>query len=202
MQLVIHQELQTLFRPVFDNRSCACMYGKGPIRAAFNVQHDMRVARMKWGDEATVIKIDVRKFFYSIDRSVLKQIIAKRFKKLKKKYPEKYEDFLRFYRLLCKVIDSSPEGERGIPLGNVSSQDFANIYLNELDQFCIRFLGATLYTRYISSATDAKDGFAMRCICSSTAESNASKRRAAPSAGSIALTNTNSLAVGSRRKLH
>ena len=59
------------------------------------------------------------------------------------------EDFLRFYRLLCKVIDSSPEGERGIPLGNVSSQDFANIYLNELDQFCIRFLGATLYTRYM-----------------------------------------------------
>lgn len=141
--------LQTLFRPVFVNRSFACMYGKGPIRAAFNVQHDMRVARMKWGDEATVIKIDVRKFFYSIDRSVLKQIIAKRFKKLKKKYPEKYEDFLRFYRLLCKVIDSSPEGERGIPLGNVSSQDFANIYLNELDQFCIRFLGATLYTRYM-----------------------------------------------------
>ena len=149
VQLVIHQELQTLFRPVFVNRSFACMYGKGPIRAAFNVQHDMRVARMKRGDEATVIKIDVRKFFYSIDRSVLKQIIAKRFKKLKKKYPEKYEDFLRFYRLLCKVIDSSPEGERGIPLGNVSSQDFANIYLNELDQFCIRFLGATLYTRYM-----------------------------------------------------
>lgn len=87
VQLVIHQELQTLFRPVFVNRSFACMYGKGPIRAAFNVQHDMRVARMKWGDEATVIKIDVRKFFYSIDRSVLKQIIAKRFKKLKKKYP-------------------------------------------------------------------------------------------------------------------
>lgn len=31
----------------------------------------------------------------------------------------------------------------------MSSQDFANIYLNELDQFCIRFLGATLYTRYM-----------------------------------------------------
>ena len=47
------------------------------------------------------------------------------------------------------VIDSSPEGETGIPLGNVSSQDFANIYLNELDQFCVRFLGAKLYTRYM-----------------------------------------------------
>lgn len=47
------------------------------------------------------------------------------------------------------MIDSSPEGETGIPLGNVSSQDFANIYLNELDQFCVRFLGAKLYTRYM-----------------------------------------------------
>lgn len=113
------------------------------------VQHDMRVARMKWGDNAAIIKIDARKFFYSIDRALLKKILAKRFKKLKKKRPETYEDLLRFYRLLCKVIDSSPEGETGIPLGNVSSQDFANIYLNELDQFCVRFLGAKLYTRYM-----------------------------------------------------
>ncbi len=86
---------------------------------------------------------------YSIDRDLLKKILAKRFKKLKKKHPDMYGDLLRFYRLLCKVIDSSPEGERGIPLGNVSSQDFANIYLNELDQFCVRFLGAKLYTRYM-----------------------------------------------------
>ena len=149
VQHILHEELQNLFRPVFVDRSFACMYGKGPIRAAFNVQHDMRVARMKYGDEAAVIKIDVKKFFYSIDRRILKKLLAKRFKKLRKKYPDKYEDFLRFYRLLCKVIDSSPEGETGIPLGNVSSQDFANIYLNELDQFCIRFLGAKLYTRYM-----------------------------------------------------
>lgn len=149
VQLIIHEELQNIFRPVFVDRSFACMYGKGPIRAAFNVQHDMRVARMQYGEDAVIIKIDVRKFFYSIDRRVLKKIIAKRFKKLKRKYPDLYEDFLRFYRLLCKVIDSSPEGETGIPLGNVSSQDFANIYLNELDQFCIRYLGAKLYTRYM-----------------------------------------------------
>lgn len=109
----------------------------------------MRAALKKWGEEATVIKLDIKKFFYSIDRTILKQILVKRFKKLKKKYPEKYPDFLKFFRLLCKVIDSSPEGERGIPLGNVSSQDFANIYLNELDQYCIRYLGATLYTRYM-----------------------------------------------------
>ena len=93
-----------------------------------------------------------KKFFYSIDRDILKKLLAKRFKKLKKQHPELYEDPLRFYRLLCKVIDSSPEGETGVPLGNVSSQDFANITLNELDQFCIRFLGAKLYTRYADDA--------------------------------------------------
>lgn len=47
VQLAIHEELQSIFRPVFVDRSFACQYGKGPIRAAFNVQHDMRVARMK-----------------------------------------------------------------------------------------------------------------------------------------------------------
>ena len=149
VQLLTHEELQNLYRPVFVDRSFACMYGKGPIRAALNVQHDMRVARMKWGDETAVIKIDVKKFFYSIDRSGLKKLPAKRFQKLRKKHPDLYQDFLRFYRLLCKMIDSSPEGETGIPLGNVTSQDFANIYLNELDQFCIRFLGVKLYTRYM-----------------------------------------------------
>lgn len=113
VQLVIHEELQNMFRPVFINGSFACQYGRGPIRAAFKVQHDMRVARMKWGDDVAVIKIDARKFFYSIDRDLLKKILAKRFKKLKKKRPDMYGDLLRFYRLLCKVIDSSPEGERG-----------------------------------------------------------------------------------------
>ena len=149
VQLAIHEELQSIFRPVFVDRSFACQYGRGPIRAAFNVQHDMRVARMKWGEDAAVIKLDVKMYFYSIDRQVLKQLLVKRFKKLKKKRPELYEDLLRFHRLLCKVIDSSPEGETGIPLGNVSSQDFANIVLNEVDQYCIRFLGVKLYTRYM-----------------------------------------------------
>lgn len=37
VQLVIHEELQNIYRPVFVERSFACQYGKGPIRAAFNV---------------------------------------------------------------------------------------------------------------------------------------------------------------------
>jgi len=110
VQLVIHEELQNMFRPVFINGSFACQYGRGPIRAAFKVQHDMRVARMKWGDNAAIIKIDARKFFYSIDRALLKKILAKRFKKLKKKRPETYEDLLRFYRLFDRQLAGGRDG--------------------------------------------------------------------------------------------
>lgn len=147
VQLVVHEEIQNLFRPVFVDRSFACQYGKGSIRAAFNVFFDMRVARWKWGDDAFIVKLDVRKFFYNIDRDVLKRLLRKRMKKLTKKHSELSEDFDRFLELLDIVIDSSPEGERGIPLGNVSSQDFANIYLNEVDQLCLRYLGIKHYTR-------------------------------------------------------
>jgi retron-type reverse transcriptase len=147
VQLVIHEEIQNLFRPVFVDRSFACQYGKGSIRAAFSVFHDMRVAQWKWGEDAFVVKLDIRKFFYSIDREVLKKLIRKRMKELKKKHPELSKDFDRFLTLLDIVIDSSPEGKRGIPLGNVSSQDFANVYLNEVDQLCLRHLGIRHYTR-------------------------------------------------------
>ena len=54
VQLVIHEELQNILRPVFIDGSVACQYGRGPIRAALKVQHDMRVARMKWGDDVAV----------------------------------------------------------------------------------------------------------------------------------------------------
>lgn len=149
VQTLIHDELQKLFCPIFIKTSFACIPGKGPIRAALNVLHDMRVAKAIYGDQAAIIKIDARKFFYSIDRTILKQLIAKRFKAIRKKRSELYDDLLCFYKLLCIVIDSSPEGKTGIPLGNVSSQDFANIYMNEVDQFCVRFLGIKYYTRYM-----------------------------------------------------
>ncbi|HEX2938343.1 MAG TPA: RNA-directed DNA polymerase [Ruminiclostridium sp.] len=84
-----------------------------------------------------IVKLDVKKFFYSIDRDILKQLLRKRIKDN------------RFLRLLNLIIDSSPEGDTGIPLGNVTSQDMANIYLNELDQFCVRYLHIKYYTRYM-----------------------------------------------------
>lgn len=136
VQFAVHNILQDVYMPVFINTSYACLEGRGTHKAVDNVQHNMRLCRWKYGD-GWILKMDVKKFFYSINRDILKKLLRKKIKD---------DDMLW---LLDKIIDSSPEGEKGIPLGNVTSQDFANIYLNEVDQFVKRYLGIKWYTRYM-----------------------------------------------------
>lgn len=138
VQFSIHTVLQGIYRSVFIKDSYACLEEKGTHEAVHRIQHYMRLAQWKY-EEPYIVKIDVRKFFYSINRDILKTIY-------KKKIPESEQDFLR---ILNMIVDSSPEGEKGLPLGNVTSQDFANIYLNEIDQFCKRYLGLKWYVRYM-----------------------------------------------------
>lgn len=138
VQFSIHTVLQGIYRSVFIKDSYACLEEKGTHEAVHRIQHYMRLAQWKY-EEPYIVKIDVRKFFYSINRDILKTIY-------RKKIPESEQDFLR---ILDMIVDSSPEGERGLPLGNVTSQDFANIYLNEIDQFCKRYLGLKWYVRYM-----------------------------------------------------
>lgn len=138
VQFSIHTVLQGIYGSVFIKDSYACLEEKGTHEAVHRIQHYMRLAQWKY-EEPYIVKIDVRKFFYSINRDILKTIY-------RKKIPESEQDFLR---ILDMIVDSSPEGERGLPLGNVTSQDFANIYLNEVDQFCKRYLGLKWYVRYM-----------------------------------------------------
>ena len=138
VQFSIHTVLQGIYRSVFIKDSYACLEEKGAHEALHRIQHYMRLAQWKY-EEPYIVKIDVRKFFYSINRDILKTIY-------RKKIPESEQDFLR---ILDMIVDSSPEGEKGLPLGNVTSQDFANIYLNEVDQFCKRYLGLKWYVRYM-----------------------------------------------------
>ena len=138
VQFSTHLILQELYRSVFIKDSYACLKGKGTHQAVRQIQHYMRLAKWKCEDPY-IVKIDVRKYFYSINRDILKKLY-------RKKVPPGETDFLW---LLDMIVDGSPEGEKGLPLGNVTSQDFANIYLNEVDQYCKRYLGLKWYVRYM-----------------------------------------------------
>ena len=146
VQFAIHNILNPEFEKNFIYDSYACINHKGTHKAALRIQDFLKESNNIYNNPY-IIKIDIKKFFYSIDRNILKELLKKNIK------------CKNTLNLLFKIIDTSP-GINGLPLGNCTSQLFANIYLNELDQYCKRSLGLKYYVRYmddIAIIIDEKD---------------------------------------------
>lgn len=139
VQMMINNVIKHVYNNCFIYDSYACIDNKGTHKASNRIQHFLRKASWQYGEGAFIIKLDVSKFFYSIDRGILKSILPKKIK------CEKTLD------LLYKIINSSPK-ERGLPLGNITSHVLANIYLNEFDNFCKRKLGLKYFCRYMDDS--------------------------------------------------
>jgi len=95
----------------------------------------MRSAKAKWG-KYYIIKLDVKKYFQNINKSILWTILKRKIKDRKLLW-------------LTREILLSSDGKYGLPLGNYTSQMFANIYLNELDQYSKHILKCKYYYRYM-----------------------------------------------------
>ena len=135
VQRAIHDVLYPIYNKMFIDDSYACRKYKGTHAGADRVTMYIRQLE-KTGKIVYCLKCDIHKYFYSIDREVLKGIIKRKIG---------CEGTLW---LLSLILDSSPE-EIGIPLGNLTSQLFANIYLNELDQHVKHCLKKRFYIRYM-----------------------------------------------------
>lgn len=136
---LLYKYLYGLFDPTFIYDSYSCRLGKGTHRGVLRLEKFSRQVSKNYTRPCWVLKCDIKKFFASIDHRILKQL-------LRTKIIDK--DVLW---LLDEVIDSfhsEPGVDRGIPLGNLTSQVFANIYLNELDQFVKHRLKIRYYLRY------------------------------------------------------
>lgn len=127
----VHHILCRVIEPILDNRfistSYACRTGMGQLAACKRVQHNIRSLGT---DDFFVYRIDIRKFFHSIDHDVVKRIMRRHFA----------DDFVLW--LLDTIIDSYPEG---LPIGSLTSQLMANVVLNELDHY----LECRNYVRYM-----------------------------------------------------
>ena len=137
---VIHQwYVEEFIKPIFVPKmivdSYACLEEKGVHKASKKMQYYMKKS-YKENPDFYILKCDVAKFFYSIDKQRLFNII-KRYVKDKK-----------FLDLTKKIIFDGT-GKKGIPIGNYTSQYFANIYLNELDHYIKEKLGVKYYVRYM-----------------------------------------------------
>lgn len=135
VQHMVNNVLGPYFNARFIEDSYACIQNKGNRRAVLKIQQYLYQIKQGYGETTYVVKADVAKFFYSIDRGILKTILKSQLK------------CERTYRLLEVIIDSSP-GYLGLPLGNLTSQLLANVYMNCLDQYCKRELRLKRYVRY------------------------------------------------------
>jgi hypothetical protein len=140
---VLHHAILNLAEPRFEkalvDSSYACRPGKGVHAAVLAVQRNLR--RFDW-----CVQIDIASYFPSIDHEVLRKLLARRFKG---------EDFLA---LLSRIIDSGiPEQSvvpgntphRGLPIGALTSQHFANAYLDSADRWLLARADVRAHVRYM-----------------------------------------------------
>jgi len=131
---VVHHAICSIISPIFEKRfiydSYACRKKKGTHEGVKRIQNFVR----KSGEYFYVLKCDISKYFQSVNKERLKDII-------KQKIADE-----KLLRLINHIIDSSDEG---IPIGNLTSQLFANVYLNSLDEYIKYELRVRFYIRYM-----------------------------------------------------
>lgn len=141
---VVQHALVATIEPIWERRfifdSYACRPAKGTHPGADRAQSFLRRVKRNHG-RAYVLKADISKYFQSIDHTALRQLIRKRIA---------CRDTLW---LIDEILDSTTSpGElspRGLPIGNLTSQLWANVYLHELDEFVKHQLRERLYLRYM-----------------------------------------------------
>lgn len=130
---VMHHAIMNVLEPVFEKQfiyhTYACRKGKGSHKA-------IKYAFSKAKNCEYFLKLDVKKYFENIDHNILKRKLSKIIKD---------KDCLD---LLFDIIDSF-RTEKGLPIGNLTSQFFANLYLSELDHFVLENLKPSGYCRYM-----------------------------------------------------
>ncbi len=131
---VVHHALVNILEPIYDPafiyHSYATRKGKGTHRAIWEAQAMLR-------KHAWFFKADIQKFFETVDQKILLDLIRRKIKD-------------RGVLALCdKIVDNGGEEGQGLPIGNLTSQFFANVYLNPLDHFVKHSLGAKGYIRYM-----------------------------------------------------
>ena len=139
VQQAIHAEIEPIYERRFIATSFACRPDKGTHAGANKAQKMLQDCLREHG-KIYALKADISRYFASIDHAILKRL-------LRKKIGDK-----RVLQLLDEIIDSySEDGTpgKGLPIGNLTSQLFANIYLDHFDQWIKCHRQERWYVRYM-----------------------------------------------------
>ncbi len=147
--------LNPIFEPTFIAHSFSCREGKGTHKAVDALERCLRKTSRNYTSRCFALKCDIHQFFASVDHAILLSILGRTIKDTDALW------------LLKEIVESFrtpgyPDDDcKGIPIGNLTSQLFANLYMNEFDQFMKQQLRVKQYVRYtddfIMVAADKSD---------------------------------------------
>jgi RNA-directed DNA polymerase len=158
---LLYNRISPRFYRAFSSGSCACIPGRGTLYAVERLERHLRSATRNWSVPQWALKMDVANFFVSIDKGVLDGLLAAR---IDDAYTLHLARTLLHHDPTRDVhVRSAPElmrripshkglfnaGGNGLPIGNLTSQFFANVYLDPLDRYVERDLGLRHYVRYV-----------------------------------------------------
>ena len=159
---LLYNRISARFHAAFSVESCACIPGRGTLYAARRLERHVRSASQNWSRPVYYCKLDIANFFVSIDKNILAGQLAA---KVHEPFWRALGETILFHdprgnvdlRGQAELHANVPPHKRlgnapahcGLPIGNLSSQFFANVFLNALDQFVKHQLGARYYVRYV-----------------------------------------------------
>jgi len=151
---IVHHALVRILEPIFDKTfiydSCANRKGKGNLFALKRFEKYQRKITNNLTSGGYCLKADIKHYFQEVDNSILINLLRKKINDEKTiSLIRKILDNKTISERERERLDESFTHDNGMPLGNLTSQFFANIYLNELDYFVKHKLKAKYYIRYV-----------------------------------------------------
>ena len=159
---LLYNRVGAAIERTFISDSCACIPGRGTGYAAERLESKVRSITQNWSRPAWYLKLDLANFFVSIHKPTLRDQLAARIRdpwwlalalQILLHNPRPEATVHGTSRLLARVPPHKRLGEqspdRGLPIGNLSSQFFANVYLDALDQHVKHGLRCRHYVRYV-----------------------------------------------------
>jgi len=168
---LIYSYISPFFERLFIYDSYSCREEKGTSCGIRRLNHFVRSCSQNYSRDCYILKIDIKGYFMSIDRNILYRKIEKTLQKFRN---EASFDINFILRLIRKVVFNDPtkncvirgkksnwnglpenkslffaRENKGLPIGNLTSQLFGNVYLNDFDHFVKHRLGIRYYSRYV-----------------------------------------------------
>ncbi|WP_377161839.1 RNA-directed DNA polymerase [Roseateles sp. UC29_93] len=159
---LLYNRIADRFHARFIADSCACIPGRGTLYAASRLAQHVRSATENWQYHAHYLKCDLANFFVAIDKVVLRGELHRH---IEPGWWRDLADLILLHDPRSDVLMHSPQAlmrvvpphkslfnapaHCGLPIGNLSSQFFANVYLNALDQHVKHDLRIKHYVRYV-----------------------------------------------------